>query len=60
MTPSAIEPVTIRFVAEHLNHYATAVPNRTTYQLYSSYGESMCSVNKDPGKVKQNYKQIKM
>ena len=26
MTPSAIEPTTFRFVAQHLNHCATAVP----------------------------------
>ena len=28
MTPSGIEPVTFRFVAQHLNHCATAVPVR--------------------------------
>jgi len=27
MTPSGIEPATIRFVAQHLNHCATAVPD---------------------------------
>ena len=27
MTPSRIEPATFRFVAQHLNHCATAVPN---------------------------------
>ena len=26
MTPSAIKPATFRFVAQHLNHCATAVP----------------------------------
>ena len=26
MTPSGIEPSTFRFVAQHLNHCATAVP----------------------------------
>jgi len=25
MTPSGIEPATFRFVAQHLNHFATAV-----------------------------------
>ena len=27
MTPAGIEPATFRFVAQHLNHYATAVPS---------------------------------
>ena len=29
MTPSGIEPATFRFVAQHLNHCATAVPHET-------------------------------
>ena len=29
MTPSGIEPATFRFVAQHLNHSATAVPRIT-------------------------------
>ena len=28
MTPAGIEPATFRFVAQHLNHCATAVPQR--------------------------------
>ena len=32
MTPSGIEPGTFRFVAQYLNHCATAVPNRNEYQ----------------------------
>ena len=28
LTPSGIEPATFRFVAQHLNHCATAVPVR--------------------------------
>ena len=28
MTPSGVEPATFRFVAQHLNHCATAVPLR--------------------------------
>jgi len=32
MTPSGIEPATFRFVAQHLNHCAAAVP---TYAMYS-------------------------
>jgi len=27
MTPAGIEPATFRFVTQHLNHCATAVPN---------------------------------
>jgi len=27
MTPAGIEPATFRFVAQHLNHCAAAVPN---------------------------------
>ena len=40
MTPSGIEPATFRFVAQHLNHCATAVPflllpiNVNTLQRY--------------------------
>ena len=26
MTPAGINPATFRFVAQHLNHFATAVP----------------------------------
>jgi len=32
MTPAGIEPATFWFVAQHLNHCATAVPNWVTYQ----------------------------
>ena len=28
LTPAVIEPATFRFVAQHLNHCATAVPER--------------------------------
>ena len=28
MTPAGIEPATFRFVAQHLNHCATAVPKK--------------------------------
>jgi hypothetical protein len=31
MTPSGIEPATFRFVAQYLNHCATAVPVHTVY-----------------------------
>jgi len=38
MTPSGIEPATFRFVVQHLNHCATAVPNahvlNTNHEMY--------------------------
>jgi len=42
MTSSGIEPVTFRFVAQHLNHCATAVPLcllGAMYNLFSYMGE---------------------
>ena len=30
LTPAGIEPATVRFVAQHLNHCVTAVPNITS------------------------------
>ena len=33
MTPSGTEPATFRFVAQHLNHCATAVPKKTLNSL---------------------------
>jgi hypothetical protein len=33
LTPAGIEPGTFRFVAQHLNHCATAVPFRTSRSL---------------------------
>ena len=33
MTPAGIEPATFRFVAQHLNHCATAVRNLTAVAL---------------------------
>ena len=32
LTPSGIEPATFRFVAQHLNHCATVVPDRRLYE----------------------------
>ena len=39
MTPAGIEPATFRFVAQHLNHCATAVPklNYTEENFFISY-----------------------
>jgi len=34
LTLAGIEPATFRFVAQHLNHCATAVSNRNEYQEY--------------------------
>ena len=31
LTPAGIEPATFRFVTQHLNHCATAVPARYIY-----------------------------
>jgi len=39
LTPAGIEPATFRFVAQHLNHCATAVPNRNEYQEYVLVGK---------------------
>ena len=32
MTPSGIEPATFRFIAQHLNHCATTVPDSLTFK----------------------------
>ena len=41
MTPAGIEPATFGFVAQHLNHCATALPDKLTYvsKYVSSYDE---------------------
>jgi len=36
MTPCGIEPATFRFVAQHLNHCATAIPNKIIIVLQYS------------------------
>jgi len=36
MTPAGIEPATFRFVAQHLNHCATAIPVPPDLTLISS------------------------
>ena len=37
LTPAGVEPAIFRFVAQHLNHCATAVPFRKTYNLKWCY-----------------------
>jgi hypothetical protein len=41
MTPSGIEPATFRFVAQHLNHWATAVPtiNNNIHNAMGSWSQ---------------------
>jgi len=49
MTPSGIEPVTFRFVAQRLNHCATAVPyniNMFRALLCSSSGGQNCIIQR--------------
>jgi len=40
LTPAGIEPATFRIVAQHLNHCATAVPNRSGYLTQFQKGTS--------------------
>jgi len=46
MTPAGIEPATFRFVAQRLNHYATAVPLHTVSSIckYDDIAD-FCGVN---------------
>jgi len=37
LTPAGIEPATFRFVAQHLNHCATAVPTFAAVVQYNSF-----------------------
>ena len=37
MTPAGIEPATFRFVAQHLNHCATAVPDQYMYHTLINF-----------------------
>jgi len=37
MTPAGIEPATFRFIAQHLNHCATAVPHTMSVSSYNEY-----------------------
>ena len=47
VTPAGIEPATFRFVAQHLNHCVTAVPDFRIYTTY--YKDPACwSLNSTP------------
>jgi len=46
VTPSGIEPATFQFLAQHLNHWATAVPE--TYFIRSLFNDALLNVNKNP------------
>ena len=37
LTPAGIEPATFQFVAQHLNHCATAVPRSNTFRRTYEY-----------------------
>ena len=39
MTPARIEPATFRFVAQHLNHCATAVPPQKMVTILNNVHE---------------------
>jgi len=41
LTPAGIEPTTFRFVAQHLNHCATAVPDANCTRGYNSHVETV-------------------
>ena len=44
MTPAEIEPATFRFVAQHLNHCATAVLRVVEVTCVANTGGKLCSV----------------
>ena len=51
MTPAGIEPATFRFVAQHLNHCATAVPQFCPVELVNVSGRYLLSF-RDYSKVR--------
>ena len=59
LTPAVIEPATFRFVAERLNHCATAVPPSTITALKMKENEvgGACSVRGSNGNCISTYVQ---
>jgi len=52
LTPAGIEPATYRFVAQHLNHCATAVPlYYSIYVIYFTEVPVSCSIQKGTADV---------
>ena len=50
LIPAGIEPATFRFVAQHLNHCATAVPNSSKWSLQTvESGWAVPELYKKPG-----------
>ena len=45
MTPAGIEPATFRFVAQHLNHCATAIPTCHSTSLKLGLATSLMSAS---------------
>jgi len=45
LTPAGIEPATFRFVAQHLNHCATAVPHPVVQQEGRGFDSRLCHWN---------------
>jgi hypothetical protein len=56
MTPSGIEPATVRFVAQHFNHCANAVPYY--YTIKNRILMSLFDQNWDPRSEHDYYKFI--
>ena len=65
MAPAGIEPATFRFVVQHLNHCATAVPNKN-YKITKLLGEEArererikIESTKKPERTKKNMQNCK-
>jgi len=60
LTPAGIDPVTFRFVAQHLNHCATAVPPTETNKLRNVPSWWLCSANKQSESLARGPKLLSM